>query len=76
MHLIQQKIWSLPFEFHVLFIQCEFFIKHIQVTTVNDQIFPQVVHGFMDTNPTVREHTIKVISAGPWSYRICSYTGN
>jgi hypothetical protein len=33
---------------------------HLQAATVNDQIFPQVAHGFMDTNPTIREQTVKV----------------
>lgn len=28
---------------------------------VNDQIFPQVVHGFLDTNPIIREQTVKSI---------------
>lgn len=38
----------------------EHFIGHLQAATVNDQIFPQVAHGFMDTNPTIREQTVKV----------------
>jgi len=33
---------------------------HLQAATVNDQIFPQVAHGFVDTNPTIREQTVKV----------------
>ncbi|XP_041352355.1 N-terminal kinase-like protein [Gigantopelta aegis] len=41
--------------------QIEFFVEHLQVGTVNDQIFPNVVHGFMDTNPVVRESTIKAM---------------
>lgn len=28
---------------------------------MNDQIFPQVVHGFLDTNPIIREQTVKSI---------------
>lgn len=40
--------------------QLEHFIGHLQAATVNDQIFPQVAHGFMDTNPTIREQTVKV----------------
>lgn len=39
--------------------QMDQFIHHIQPTVVNDQIFPQVAQGFMDTNPTIREQTIK-----------------
>nr|XP_022904502.1 N-terminal kinase-like protein isoform X1 [Onthophagus taurus] len=41
--------------------QLEFFIGHLQASTVNDQIFPQVAHGFMDTNPTIREQTVKSV---------------
>lgn len=40
--------------------QLEHFIGHLQASTVNDQIFPQIAHGFMDTNPTIREQTVKV----------------
>lgn len=43
-----------------LLMQLEHFIGHLQSGTVNDQIFLQVVHGFMDTNPTIREQTVKV----------------
>ncbi|XP_034250810.1 N-terminal kinase-like protein [Thrips palmi] len=41
--------------------QLELFIGHLQSATVNDQIFPQIAHGFMDTNPTIREQTVKSI---------------
>ncbi|KAG5866921.1 hypothetical protein JTB14_013531 [Gonioctena quinquepunctata] len=41
--------------------QLEHFIGHLQASTVNDQIFPQVAHGFMDTNPTIREQTVKSV---------------
>ncbi|XP_046688282.1 N-terminal kinase-like protein [Homalodisca vitripennis] len=41
--------------------QLEHFIDHLQPSTVNDQIFPQVANGFMDTNPTIREQTVKSI---------------
>lgn len=40
--------------------QIDYFIGHIQASTVNEEIFPQVAHGFMDTNPTIREQTVKV----------------
>lgn len=40
--------------------QIEEFIDHIQPSVVNNQIFPNVAQGFMDTNPTIRDHTIKV----------------
>ncbi|GAB1599861.1 N-terminal kinase-like protein [Argonauta hians] len=41
--------------------QIEFFVEHLQTPTVNDQIFPHVIQGFMDTNPVVRESTIKAM---------------
>ena len=40
--------------------QLELFIAHLQPQVVNDQIFPQVAHGFLDTNATIREQTVKV----------------
>ncbi|XP_018327549.1 N-terminal kinase-like protein isoform X2 [Agrilus planipennis] len=44
-----------------LLMQLEHFIGHLQSVTVNDQIFPQVANGFMDTNPTIREQTVKSV---------------
>lgn len=41
--------------------QIELFISHLQSTIVNEQIFPQIAHGFLDTNPTIREQTVKSI---------------
>ncbi|KAK3778636.1 hypothetical protein RRG08_016613 [Elysia crispata] len=41
--------------------QIEFFVEHLQPDTVNTQIFPNVISGFMDTNPMVRESTIKAM---------------
>ncbi|CAL1534610.1 unnamed protein product [Lymnaea stagnalis] len=41
--------------------QIEFFAEHLQSSTVNDQIFVHVNSGFMDTNPMVRECTIKAM---------------
>ncbi|KAL1377690.1 hypothetical protein pipiens_016093 [Culex pipiens pipiens] len=41
--------------------QLELFIGHLQTGVVNDQIFPQIAHGFLDTNPTIREQTVKSI---------------
>jgi len=41
--------------------QLEFFAHHLQTNTVNDQIFPHVVNGFVDSNPVIREHTVKSI---------------
>lgn len=39
--------------------QMELFIQHCEPPLVNDQIFPQVAQGFLDTNPVIREETIK-----------------
>ncbi|XP_073816904.1 N-terminal kinase-like protein yata isoform X2 [Musca autumnalis] len=41
--------------------QLELFIAHLQPQVVNEQIFPQVAHGFLDTNATIREQTVKSI---------------
>lgn len=41
--------------------QLDLFINHLQPNVVNEQVFPQVAHGFLDTNPTIREQTVKSI---------------
>lgn len=41
--------------------QLDQYINHLQSATVNEAIFPQVARGFLDTNPTVREQTVKSI---------------
>ncbi|XP_057337334.1 N-terminal kinase-like protein [Microplitis mediator] len=41
--------------------QLDRFVSHLQPATVNDAIFPQVARGFLDTNPAVREQTIKSV---------------
>lgn len=43
--------------------QMEQFIQYLDEPTVNTQIFPHVVHGFLDTNPAIREQTVKVGAA-------------
>lgn len=48
--------------------QLDSFINHFQPQVVNDQIFPQVAHGFLDTNPTIREQTVKVIQTSFHKY--------
>lgn len=40
----------------------EQFIQYLNEAAVNSQIFPHVVHGFTDTNPAIREQTVKVQS--------------
>lgn len=40
--------------------QMEQFIQYLNEAAVNSQIFPHVVHGFTDTNPAIREQTVKV----------------
>uniref|UniRef100_A0A8D8YBN3 N-terminal kinase-like protein n=3 Tax=Cacopsylla melanoneura TaxID=428564 RepID=A0A8D8YBN3_9HEMI len=44
-----------------LLLQLEHFIAHVPDSIVNEQIFQQVVLGFLDTNPTIREQTVKSI---------------
>ena len=44
--------------------QIEHLVEHMDPKTVNDQIYPQLASGFLDTNPTIREHTVKVIIGG------------
>ncbi|XP_076313835.1 LOW QUALITY PROTEIN: N-terminal kinase-like protein [Tachypleus tridentatus] len=39
--------------------QMDQFVHHLQPCLINDQIFPQIIQGFMDTNPTIREQTVK-----------------
>lgn len=41
--------------------QLELFVHHLTPAVINDQIFPQVAHGFLDTNGTIREQTVKSI---------------
>ncbi|KAK3092649.1 hypothetical protein FSP39_005381 [Pinctada imbricata] len=41
--------------------QIDTFIEYLQPDTVNAQIFPHIIHGFTDTNPVVRESTIKAM---------------
>ncbi|KAK7104395.1 N-terminal kinase-like protein [Littorina saxatilis] len=41
--------------------QVEFFVEHLTHAVVNDQIFPNIASGFMDTNPVVRESTVKAM---------------
>ncbi|KAL8618368.1 hypothetical protein ACOMHN_047440 [Nucella lapillus] len=41
--------------------QIEFFVEHLTPNVVNDQIFPNIASGFMDTNPVVRESTVKAM---------------
>lgn len=43
----------------------EQFIQYLDEPTVNTQIFPHVTHGFLDTNPAIREQTVKVSVVRP-----------
>ncbi len=36
------------------------FVEHLSATVINDQIFPNICQGFSDTNPSIRENTIRV----------------
>jgi hypothetical protein len=37
------------------------FVEHLSATSINDQIFPHICSGFSDTNPAIREATIRAI---------------
>ena len=50
-------------------VQIEYFVEHLTPAVVNEKIYPSIVPGFMDTNPVVREHTIKVSSLQIWSLK-------
>ncbi|KAI9559706.1 hypothetical protein GHT06_013711 [Daphnia sinensis] len=41
--------------------QLEHFSTHLLPVTVNDHIFPHILSGFTDSNPIIREHTVKSI---------------
>lgn len=41
--------------------QLEHFSTHLLPVTVNDNIFPHILSGFTDSNPIIREHTVKVM---------------
>ncbi|XP_046462437.1 N-terminal kinase-like protein [Daphnia pulex] len=46
--------------------QLEHFSAHLLPVTVNDNIFPHILSGFTDSNPVIREHTVKsIISLAP-----------
>ena len=38
----------------------ENFVEHLQAPMINDKIFPNIVPGFLDSNPVIREQTIQV----------------
>ena len=44
-----------------LLIKIDCYIEHVKSSTVNNDIYPHIVQGFMDTNPTVREQTVKAM---------------
>lgn len=56
------NLWFLhSFTINIFFsVQMEQFIQYLNEAAVNSQIFPHVVHGFTDTNPAIREQTVKV----------------
>lgn len=49
----------------------EQFIQYLNEAAVNSQIFPHVVHGFTDTNPAIREQTVKVLNLNRTSFAAC-----
>ena len=53
-------------------------MEHLSHSVVNDQIFPNISSGFMDTNPVVRESTVKVIRLEllfTWNVSVFSFSG-
>lgn len=38
----------------------ELFINYLQPNVVNEQVFIHVAQGFLDSNPVIREQTVKV----------------
>ena len=41
--------------------QMEALVEHMDSTTINTKVFGDLATGFLDTNPTIREHTVKAI---------------
>ncbi|KAF2355410.1 Protein kinase-like domain [Trinorchestia longiramus] len=41
--------------------QMEVLAPHMDAATINDKVFPHLCTGFLDANPSIREHTIKSI---------------
>lgn len=42
--------------------QLDTYINFLAINVINDQIFPQVVQGFLDSNVTIREQTVKCMA--------------
>lgn len=40
--------------------QMELFVDHLQPKVINDELFMHIAQGFVDSNPTIREQTVKV----------------
>ena len=40
--------------------QLHLFVEHLSATIINDQLFPPICQGFADSNPAIREATIRV----------------
>jgi len=47
------------------------FAEHLHASVVNEKIFPHLTSGFLDTNPAVREATVKVRT-----FSLDAFTGN
>lgn len=41
--------------------QVDQFVDHLEPAVVNREVFPHVVQGFADTNPAIREQTVKAM---------------
>ena len=42
-----------------LLTKIDCYIEHVKSSTINNDIYPFIIQGFLDTNPTVREQTVK-----------------
>ena len=41
-----------------LLSQIENFVEHLSAKIVNDQVFPKIESGFLDSEPLIREKTV------------------
>ncbi|CAL4180921.1 unnamed protein product, partial [Meganyctiphanes norvegica] len=41
--------------------QIDTLAEHMSTQVINDQVFPPLCTGFLDNNPTIREHTVKAV---------------
>jgi SCY1-like protein 1 len=44
--------------------QIENFVEHLSAKIVNDQVFPKIESGFLDSEPLIREKTVIAMVRG------------